>query len=120
MGDTVLIVDDHAGFRRLARRLLEAGGLTVIGEADDAASGIAAAHALDPDLVLLDVMLPDTDGFTAAERIARDQRRACVVLTSSRELDDLRSRLQRTPARGFIPKDELTAERLVAIARAGT
>jgi len=66
----VLIVDDHAGFRRLARRLLEASGLTVVGDASDGASAVAAARALDPDLVLLDVVLPDSDGFAVAEQIA--------------------------------------------------
>jgi DNA-binding NarL/FixJ family response regulator len=114
VGDTVLIVDDHAGFRRLGRRMLEAGGLTVVGEADDSASAIAAARELDPGLVLLDVMLPDGDGFAVAERIAQTATRARVVLTSSRELDDLRTR---TPARGFMPKGELSAEGRVAIAQ---
>jgi DNA-binding NarL/FixJ family response regulator len=115
VAQTVLIVDDHAAFRRFARRMLEAGGLTVIGEAADGASGVAAARELDPDLVLLDVMLPDGDGFAVAERLAGG--RARVVLTSSREVADLGTRLERTPARGFIPKAELSAAELVAIAR---
>ena len=118
MAETVLIVDDHEAFRRFARRLLEAGGLDVIGEAADCASAVVAARELDPDLVLLDVMLPDSDGFAVAEQIAQAGARARVVLTSSRELDDLRVRLERSPARGFIPKDELSAGALVAIARA--
>jgi DNA-binding NarL/FixJ family response regulator len=113
VAQTVLIVDDHEGFRRFARRLLEAGGLDVIGEAADGASAVAAAHELDPDLVLLDVMLPDDDGFAVAERIA--QTRARVVLTSSHAQDDLGARLARTSARGFLRKDDLTAEALVAI-----
>lgn len=108
----MLIVDDHEAFRGFARRLLEAGGLTVVGEAADGESAVSRARELDPDLVLLDVMLPDTDGFAVAERIAG---RARVVLTSSRELDDLRERLARSPARGFIPKSELSAEALRAI-----
>jgi DNA-binding NarL/FixJ family response regulator len=115
---TVLIVDDHAGFRRLARRMLEAGGLTVVGEAQDGASALAATRALDPELVLLDVLLPDCDGFAVAERIARLSVRARVVLTSSREIDDLRARLERTTACGFLPKHELSGDALVAIARA--
>jgi DNA-binding NarL/FixJ family response regulator len=112
VAETVLIVDDHEAFRGFARRMLEAGGMTVIGEAGDGESAVAAARELDPDLVLLDVMLPDTDGFAVAERIAG---RARVVLTSSRELDDLRERLACTPARGFIPKAELSAEALRAL-----
>jgi DNA-binding NarL/FixJ family response regulator len=107
---TVLIVDDHAGFRHFARRLLEAGGLTVIGEAETAQTAMIAAEKLQPDVVLLDVMLPDGDGFAVAERVA-----ATVILTSSHELDDLRTRLERSPARGFIPKDDLSAEAVVAL-----
>ena len=113
MTATVLIVDDHEGFRRFARRLLEAGGLTVIGEAPDAAAAIQATERLAPDLVLLDVKLPDRDGFAVAAEIGH---RTAVVLTSSHELDDLRTRVERTSARGFIAKDDLSAEALVAIA----
>jgi DNA-binding NarL/FixJ family response regulator len=109
---TVLIVDDHEGFRRFARRLLEAGGLTVIGEAETAQAAIAAAHELAPDVVLLDIMLPDGDGFAVAEQIT-----SAVILTSSHELDDLRTRLDRSSARGFIPKDDLSAEAVVALLR---
>jgi DNA-binding NarL/FixJ family response regulator len=107
---TVLIVDDHESFRGFARRLLEAGGLTVVGEADTARQAIEQARQLDPDVVLLDVKLPDGDGFTVAEQIT-----SVVVLTSSHELDDLRARLERSRARGFIPKDDLTAEAVVAL-----
>ncbi len=112
MSHTVLIVDDHEGFRRFAKRLLEAGGLTVVGEAADAKTAIAAAADLQPDVVLLDVKLPDGDGFTVAERIT-----APVILTSSHELDDLRTRLERSRARGFIPKDDLSAAAVVEIVR---
>jgi DNA-binding NarL/FixJ family response regulator len=105
-----LIVDDHDSFRRFAKRVLEAGGLTVIGEAADAKTAIRAAAELEPDVVLLDIKLPDGDGFTVAEQIA-----GAVVLTSSHELDDLRTRLDRSRARGFVPKDDLTAEAVVAL-----
>jgi DNA-binding NarL/FixJ family response regulator len=112
VAQTVLIVDDHAGFRRFAKRLLEAGGLTVVGEAEDAAAGLAAARRLEPDIVLLDIKLPDRDGFEIAGEIAQ-----AVVLTSSHELDDLRARLERSTARGFIPKHDLTADALTRLAR---
>jgi DNA-binding NarL/FixJ family response regulator len=111
VAETVLIVDDHPGFRRFARRLLEAGGLTVVGEAQDGAHAIAEAARLAPDIVLLDVKLPDRDGFEIADEIAQP-----VVLTSSHELDDLRTRLERSTARGFIPKHDLSAEALTRIA----
>jgi two-component system nitrate/nitrite response regulator NarL len=115
---TVLIVDDHAGFRGFARRLLEAGGYTVVGEAGDGASALVAVEELRPELVLLDVMLPDTDGLAVAERLGGDPDGPVVVLTSSREAAELEQRLQRTPARGFIHKDELSPAALAIVAGA--
>lgn len=116
MCQTVLIVDDHPGFRRMARRVLEASGLTVVGEAEDAASAIIAARVLDPEVVLLDVLLPDSDGFAVAEAIAQLGGRARVVLTSSRDADDLRQRLAQTSACGFLAKRDLSAHALMTIA----
>ena len=116
MSQTVLIVDDHAGFRGFARRLLEAGGFDVVGEADDGASALAAVEKLRPELVLLDVMLPDTDGFAVAERLARADAGPVVVLTSSRQAEDFGSRLERSPTRGFIHKDDLSGAALARLA----
>ncbi len=113
---TVLIVDDHAGFRRLARRLLEAGGFTVVGEAHDGTSALAACTALRPELVLLDVVLPDTDGFAVAEQLVDGVERPVVILTSSREAVEFAGRLERSPARGFIHKDDLSGTALAALA----
>ncbi len=116
MAWTVLIVDDHAGFRGFARRLLEAGGFTVVGEAEDGAAGLAAVEALRPAVVLLDVLLPDTDGFAVARRLAERADRPVVVLTSSREPADFGSRLDQTPATGFIHKDDLSTAALAELA----
>ena len=113
---TVLIVDDHASFRRFARELLEAGGFTVVGEAADGETALAAADALRPELVLLDVLLPETDGFVVAERLAGGAHPPAVVLTSSRGVDELQERLGRTSARGFIRKDDLTGAALARMA----
>jgi CheY-like chemotaxis protein len=113
---TVLIVDDHAGFRGLARRLLEASGFTVVGEAGDGASALAAVKLLRPRLVLLDVMLPDTDGFAIAERLAADGAETIVVLTSSRDAADFGQRLLASPARGFIHKGDLSGGALARLA----
>jgi DNA-binding NarL/FixJ family response regulator len=118
MPQTVLIVDDHAGFRGFARRLLEACGYTVVGEAADGASALAAAEALRPEVVLLDIVLPDTDGFEVAERVAESNVEAIVVLTSSREASDFGERLARSPATGFIHKDDLSGAALASLAGA--
>lgn len=116
MPQTVLIVDDHTRFRGFARRLLEAGGFTVVGEAGDGASALAAVSALRPQLVLLDILLPDTDGFAVAERLAGQRAPPVVVLTSSREAADFGGRLVSSPARGFIHKDDLSSAALAAVA----
>lgn len=116
MANTVLIVDDHAGFRKLARRLLEAYGFTVVGEAADGAAAVAAARSLAPEIVLLDVLLPDTDGFAVAGRIVRECERAIVVLTSSREAHEFGTRLERSSAHAFIYKGELSGEALALLA----
>jgi CheY-like chemotaxis protein len=83
MAWTVLIVDDHAGFRGFARRLLEADGFTVVGEAGDGISALAAADDQRPEIVLLDVVLPDIDGFAVADRLAEKGQHRCRVLTSA-------------------------------------
>lgn len=113
---TVLIVDDHAGFRSSARVLLEAEGFDVVGEATDGASALAAARALAPELVLLDVALPDMDGFAVCDALLEDGAGPIVVLTSSRDVSSYRRRLERSPARGFIPKSELSGAALAALA----
>jgi CheY-like chemotaxis protein len=114
---SVLIVDDHPSFRASARRMLEASGYSVLGEAADGAAAIAAAGELEPDLVLLDVQLPDLDGFEVARRIAgADGAAPAVVLTSSRERSDFGEAVAESPARGFIAKSELSGETLSELA----
>jgi DNA-binding NarL/FixJ family response regulator len=111
----VLIVDDHAPFRSLARRLLAAGGFQVVGEAADGADALSAAHELAPDVVLLDVQLPDIDGFAVAERLTARQGAPIVVLVSSRARLDYGSRADASRARGFIAKAELSGEALLRV-----
>jgi DNA-binding NarL/FixJ family response regulator len=118
VGTTVLIVDDHPDFRAFARVLLEAGGFEVVGEAYDGASALVAARALKPALVLLDVQLPDIDGFAVCEQLAADERPPVVVLTSSRDASAYRRRLGVSSARGFIAKAELSGPDLAALADA--
>jgi DNA-binding NarL/FixJ family response regulator len=108
MAASVLIVDDHPGFRAAARALLEIEGYQVIGEAADGQSGIDAARTLRPDVVLLDIQLPDLDGFEVCERLSYEVYKPAVVLTSSRDPSDYGPCLTRAAARGFVPKAELT------------
>jgi DNA-binding NarL/FixJ family response regulator len=114
MRKRVLIVDDHEPFRAVARELLERAGYTVTGEAGDAAEALAAVAADAPDVVLLDVQLPDQDGFAVATALAVPHGPA-VVLISSREADDYGRRVGSCGARGFIPKSKLSAATFAAL-----
>jgi DNA-binding NarL/FixJ family response regulator len=113
---TVLFVVDLAGFLSFARALLEDEGFDVVGEAADGASALAAARALAPELVLLDVALPDMDGFAVCDALLEEGAGPAVVLTSSRDVSSYRRRLKRSRARGFIPKSELSGPALSALA----
>jgi DNA-binding NarL/FixJ family response regulator len=115
MATTVLIVDDHRGFREGARRMLEAAGYVVVGEAQDGASALAAAERLHPQVVLLDIQLPDLDGFAVSERLASDEHPPAVVLISSRDESAYRQRLAASTARGFIAKSELSGPALATL-----
>jgi DNA-binding NarL/FixJ family response regulator len=109
----VLIVDDHPSFRASARRLLESEGYEVVGEAGDGASALAAAAELEPDLVLLDVALPDRDGFA----IAAELQPAKVILVSSRDGADFGTLVEHSGALGFVPKHELCGATVAALLR---
>jgi DNA-binding NarL/FixJ family response regulator len=112
---TVLIVDDHDGFRESARALLEAEGFAVVGDAADGAAALAATLRLRPDVVLLDVQLPDVDGFAVAERLAALSEPPRVVLISSRDAAAYGPRLDAAPACGFLAKRELSGASLAAL-----
>jgi DNA-binding NarL/FixJ family response regulator len=112
MPTTVLIVDDHPSFRTSARRILQDAGYDVVGEAADGESGLAAAQSLHPAVVLLDVQLPDLDGFDVAERLTRGDDAPAVVMTSSRDAGDFTGMVTRSGARGFVAKNELSGPAL--------
>ena len=111
----VLIVDDHAGFRATARRLLEGEGYEVVGEAEDAAAALAVAQETRPELVLLDVQLPDLDGFELAEVLVKLDPAVRIVLISSRDAEDYGRHVDASPAPGFLPKAELSGAALAAL-----
>ena len=112
---TVLIVDDHPTFRATARQLLEAEGFEVVGEAENGASALECVARLKPEVVLLDVQLPDIDGFEVAARLTENGTSPAIVLTSSRDVDDLGFLAGRDGVRGFIPKSELSGAALEAL-----
>jgi DNA-binding NarL/FixJ family response regulator len=108
----VLIVDDHEGFRASARRMLESDGFEVVAEAGSGAEALQAADAWNPELVLLDVHLPDIEGFDVAERLAVNGGAPAVILTSSHDASDFGPLVERSGAHGFVPKSELSGEAL--------
>ena len=117
MAVRVLIVDDHAPFRALARMVLVADGFEVVGEAADGAGALRAARQLEPDVVVLDVQMPGVDGFgvdgfDVAEALAGQAPAPAVVLVSSRSRADYGRRVDDSAAQGFIAKAELSGAAL--------
>ena len=112
---TVLIVDDHPSFRATARALLEAEGFDVLGEASDGLEAIAAAEVLCPDVVLLDVQLPDQTGFEVASTLTNGDLCLRVILVSSRDGSDYGPLVEESGASGFVPKGELSGARIAAL-----
>jgi DNA-binding NarL/FixJ family response regulator len=115
MATTVLIVDDHTTFRASARLLLEAEGFEVVGEAADGGSAIEQTTSLAPDLILLDVQLPDIDGFEVASRVTDRDGAPAVILISSRDGSDFGPLVEASGARGFVAKADLSGESLRAL-----
>ena len=108
---SILIVDDHDGFRTFARGMLEADGFTVA-EAATGAEAAETARSVRPGLVLLDIQLPDFDGFEVARRLAAQAGGPVIVLTSTRDASDYGGRIGSSPAAGFLPKDQLSGAAL--------
>jgi DNA-binding NarL/FixJ family response regulator len=117
VADRLVIVDDHAPFRALARALLQAEGFEIVGEAADAASALATVRQLRPEVVLVDIGLPDADGFALSRWLAAEPDPPAIVLVSSRDERQYRRRLADSPARGFVAKSCLTAAAVAALIR---
>ena len=112
---TIVIVDDDPRFRGIARRLLESEGFEVIGEAADGREALSVAGELEPDIVLLDVQLPDIDGIEVASQLTANGAGPAIVLTSTRDESDFGPQLQQSGARGFVPKGDLSGAALAAL-----
>jgi two-component system chemotaxis response regulator CheY len=111
----VVIVDDHSGFRVQARKLLERMGYRVVGEAATGSEALGEVRRLKPDVVLLDIQLPDIDGITVAASLTSAPPAPAVVLVSARDPVDYGSRLDSCGALGFIAKPDLSADSLMAL-----
>jgi DNA-binding NarL/FixJ family response regulator len=107
MRTRVLIIDDDARFRTLARALLEARGYAVVGEAADGEKALDAAGRLRPDAALVDVQLPDIDGFALACRLVEADPALRILLTSTDPTLGARAARLDDGAVAFVPKDEL-------------
>jgi DNA-binding NarL/FixJ family response regulator len=116
----VLIVDDHDAFRSLARRVLEADGFAVVGEAADGAAAIEAVPRLRPDVVLLDVQLPDMDGFAVTDVLVAQGAAPAVVLVSSRSRSDYGTLVDASRAAGFVAKSALSGDLVRELLTGGT
>jgi DNA-binding NarL/FixJ family response regulator len=115
MKRSIAIIDDNPGFRASARRMLEDQGYVVDAEAADGSSGVAAVEGSGVEIAIVDIQLPDFDGFEVARRICEDEAPPAVVLTSSRDRADFGSLVDGSPALGFVPKSELSVERVEAL-----
>jgi DNA-binding NarL/FixJ family response regulator len=115
MATRVFIVDDHQPFRAAARRALEQAGFDVVGEAADGHSALTGIVRIRPELVLLDVNLPDLDGFHVAGRLADIGCLPAMVFISVSDGPAQRRRVAASPALGFLPKGEFSAAALTEL-----
>src|SRR5262249_52060419 len=105
---TLVVVDDHARYRAAVAERLAAAGWRIVGEAATGATAIELVARLRPDVVLLDVVLPDMDGFAVADRLAAAGSASVVVLTSGHERGDFAGRVRAAPVRGFLPQEMIS------------
>src|SRR3954467_3607297 len=115
MAMTVMIVDDHRSFRHAARRVLESAGFEIVGEADDGEAALEAIPRLRPDIVLLDVQMPGIDVFEGGAGLSEGGAPPLIVMTSSRDGADFGALVERSGARGFIQKGDLSGPAIRAV-----
>ncbi|HYR61790.1 MAG TPA: response regulator transcription factor [Actinomycetota bacterium] len=107
-----LIVDDCEAFLQAARRILESGGITVVGAATSSAEALVRVNESNPDVVLVDIMLGSESGFDLARELTTAPRtsRAAVILISTHGEDEFSDLIAASPAIGFLPKWRLSAK----------
>ena len=106
-----LIVDDNASFLHAASDLLEREGLAIAGVASNAADAVRLTRELDPDVVLLDIVLGEESGFDVARQLADGEADGpAVILVSTHAESDFADLIEAAPAAGFVPKSELSAK----------
>lgn len=115
MPGRVLLVDDNSAFRAAARQLLERGGFVVVAEAGGGVDALLAAAEHGIDLAIVDVQLPDLDGFELAERLRARDGAPEVILISSLDGTDFGALVAGSSALGFIPKAELSIRAIEAL-----
>jgi DNA-binding NarL/FixJ family response regulator len=118
--ETVVTIDDQPRFRALARQLVDSvPGLHVIADASTGHEGLALVRSLRPDVVLLDVNLPDIDGIKVCVQLREERPTPMVILVSSDDEPEYATAAHECGALAFVPKQRLTAALLQAILRAG-
>src|SRR3954452_21832884 len=119
MPRSVLVVDDDDAFRGLVTRILRSWGHVVIGEAGSVAEALTRADALQPDTVLVDIGLPDGDGFSLTKELRTRTWPMRVVLFSSDADRTTASAAERAGAAGFVPKDEMSGHAMRSLVEQG-
>jgi DNA-binding NarL/FixJ family response regulator len=115
MYPSILIVDDHEPFRKAVRAILAAEGFTVLAEAGSGAAALAMAREVRPEIALVDIQLPDIDGFRVAEHLSKEPDAPVVILISIREAYEYAGRVEKAPVAGFLPKRLLTGSAIRAL-----
>jgi DNA-binding NarL/FixJ family response regulator len=115
MAQFVLVVDDDERFRDLARRLLESCGYAPGGDAGTVAGALRCADASRPDIALVDIGLPDSDGLELSRQLTEGPYRVRVVLISADSDATSAEEAAAVGADGFIPKSELSCSTLRSI-----
>ena len=112
----VVLADDHTVVRTGLKAVLGAArDIHVIGEAQNGREAVAMAERLDPDVVVMDLTMPDVDGIEVSTRLTREDPSRAVVLTSTRDATECAPLVKSCGARGFIPKSELSGAALAAL-----